>query len=102
MKIVSGRMFETGLHELIVGQAAEHQFADLNVGARIRLHDGDWTIVGVFAGGDNVRDSEAIADAQTVLSSYHLDAFNSATALLADTGSLRTLRAGWTRNPPST
>ncbi|MGH8235717.1 MAG: ABC transporter permease [Steroidobacteraceae bacterium] len=92
LKLVSGRMFERGLHELIVGQAAQAQFAGLETGSRVRLHDGDWTIVGVFAGGDTVRESEVMSDAQTVLSAYQLDTFNSVWALLADEGSLATLR----------
>lgn len=92
LKLVSGRMFERGLHELIVGQAAQAQFAGLETGSRVRLHDGDWTIVGVFAGGDTVRESEVMSDAQTVLSAYKLDTFNSVSALLADEGSLTTLR----------
>jgi putative ABC transport system permease protein len=82
LQIVSGRMFAPGVHELIVGAAAQAQFQGLAIGARVRLHDGDWTIVGVFSGGDNVRESEVMADAQTVMSAYKLDAFNSATVLL--------------------
>ena len=99
VKIVSGRMFQTGLHELVVGQAAKKQFTGLDVGGHIHLHDGDWTIVGVFAGGDNVRDSEVIADAKSVLSSYQMDTFNSTTALLADENSLHTLRAALLAQP---
>ena len=85
-------MFKAGVHELIVGKAAQKQFAGLAPGARIRLHDGDWTIVGIFAGGDNVRESEALADAQTVMSAYKLDAFNSVTALLENERSLATFK----------
>jgi putative ABC transport system permease protein len=92
LKLVSGRMFKPGLHELIVGAAAQAQFAGLETGSRVRLHDGDWTIVGVFAGGDTVRASEVISDAQTVMSAYKLDTFNSVSALLAHEGSLATLR----------
>ena len=40
------RMFETGLHEPTVGQAAETNPRTSTSGA-YRLHDGDWTIVGV-------------------------------------------------------
>jgi putative ABC transport system permease protein len=58
----------------------------------VRLHDGDWTVVGVFAGGDTVRESEVIADAQTVMSAYKLDTFNSASVLLAGDGSLAALK----------
>lgn len=82
LALVAGRMFEPGLREVIVGRAAQMQFADLEIGDVVRLHDGDWTIVGTFAGGDNVHESEVVGDAQTVLSSYKLDAFNSVTALL--------------------
>ncbi len=99
LKLVSGRRFEPGLHELIVGEAAQSQFDGLEVGSRILLHDGDWTIVGVFAGGDSVRGSEVMSDAQTVMSAYKLDAFNSATALLADQGSLGTLQDALSRQP---
>jgi putative ABC transport system permease protein len=92
LKLVSGRMFAPGLHELIVGAAAQAQFAGLETGSRVRLHDGDWTIVGVFAGGDTVRESEVISDSQTVLSAYKLDTFNSVSVRLASETSLATLK----------
>jgi putative ABC transport system permease protein len=82
LKIVAGRMFKPGLRELIVGRAAEMQFQGLDLGSSLRLPEGDWTIVGIFSGGDNVRQSEVISDATTVMSAFKLDAFNSATAML--------------------
>jgi putative ABC transport system permease protein len=99
LKLVAGRTFEPGLRELIVGKSARGQFAGLELGSQVRLHDGDWTIVGVFAGGDNVRESEAMADAQTVLSSYQLDGFNSATALLESNASLTTFTRALAQQP---
>lgn len=86
LRLVAGRMFRPGLHELIIGRAAHQQFRSLDLGKVIRLHDGDWTIVGMFAAGDSVRESEAIADATTVMTAYQLRAYNSVTALL-DSGS---------------
>jgi len=99
IELVAGRMFEPGLREVIVGQAAQTQFAGLELGSLLRLHDGDWTIVGVFAGGDNVRESEVMADAQTVLSSYKLDAFNSATVLLDGPSALSRFDQALQREP---
>jgi len=52
LKLVSGRMFKPGKQELIAGIAAGSQFEGLEVGKSIRLSDGDWTVVGTFA-GDN-------------------------------------------------
>jgi putative ABC transport system permease protein len=97
--LVAGRMVKPGLHELMVGGAAQQQFANLEIGQRIRLNDGDWTIVGVFTGGDTVRDSEVIADAQTVMSAYKLDSFNSVTALLTSGQSLESFRAALKADP---
>jgi putative ABC transport system permease protein len=82
LKLVSGRMFHAGNQELLVGAAAQKQFAGLEIGDRLRLQDGDWTVVGTFAGGNGSRESEVIADAQTVMSVYKLDAFNSVSVLL--------------------
>ncbi len=83
LELVAGRMFTPGLHELIVGRAAHQQFRGLDLGKVIRLHDGDWTIVGLFAAGDSVRESEAIADATIVMTAYQMSAYHSITALMA-------------------
>jgi putative ABC transport system permease protein len=97
--IVSGRMFKPGLRELIVGKAAHLQFRGLDLGGALRLPEGDWTIVGIFSGGDNVRESEAIADATTLMSAYQLDAFNSVTALLVRPDALGSFKAALDREP---
>jgi putative ABC transport system permease protein len=99
LKIASGRMFKSGLRELIVGKAAHSQFQGLELGAPLRLPDGDWTIVGIFSGGDNVRQSEAIADATTVMSAYKLDAYNSATAMLVRPDALGGFKDALSREP---
>lgn len=92
LQLIAGRMFKPGVQEMLVGRSAQSQFAGLALGDRVRLHDGDWAIVGVFTGGDNVRESEVIADAETVLSAYKLDTYNSATALLESPASLATFK----------
>jgi putative ABC transport system permease protein len=77
LKLVAGRMFRSGTQELLVGVAARSQFEGLEIGDRVRLQDGDWTVVGAFAGGNGARESELITDAQTVISAYKLDSLNS-------------------------
>lgn len=92
LKLVSGRMFHTGNQELLVGASARSQFAGLEIGGHVRLQDGDWTVVGTFAGGNGSRDSEVVADAQTVMSAYKLDAFNSMTLALESPEALTRVR----------
>jgi putative ABC transport system permease protein len=82
LKLVSGRMFHAGRQELLVGASAMGQFAGLEIGNQVRLQDGDWTVVGTFAGANGSRESEVIADAQTVMSAYKLEAVNSVSVLL--------------------
>lgn len=55
LRLVSGRMFHTGNQELLAGASASAQFAGLEIGSRVRLQDGDWTVVGTFAGGNGSR-----------------------------------------------
>lgn len=98
LKLVEGRLFQSGKHELIVGAAALAWFEDLAIGESIRLQDGDWTIVGVFSGGKGSRESEVVADAQTVISAYKLGAFNSASVMLEDAAAFESFREGVVRD----
>src|SRR6185437_7184244 len=70
VKLVEGRMFRPGLHELLVGRAAQRQFTGLGVGSRVRLGDGDWTVVGAFTSDGSSLESILLADADTVLTAY--------------------------------
>ena len=82
LELRSGRMFESGKQELVVGAGAVSQFDGLEIGDNLRLQDGDWKVVGTFAGGHGARESEVVADALTVMSAYKLNAFNSLTVTL--------------------
>jgi putative ABC transport system permease protein len=93
LKLVSGRMFHAGNQELLAGASAAGQFAGLEIGNQIRLQDGDWTVVGTFAGGNGSRESEVIADAQTMMSAYKINAFNSVSVVRGAKDSLATLKA---------
>ena len=93
LKLVSGRLFRAGNQELLVGASANAQFAGLEIGNQVRLQDGDWTVVGTFAGGNGARESEVIADAQTVMSVYKLDSFNSVSLLRESGDSLAILNS---------
>ena len=98
LKLVAGRMYQPGKQELIVGAAALVQFEGLDIGDSIRLQDGDWAVVGTYAGGSGARESELISDAETVMSTYKLNAFNSATVALRDPASFASFRDGVLRD----
>jgi putative ABC transport system permease protein len=84
VRIVEGRAFRGGVREVVVGRKAAGQFAGLTVGSRIGFRDSDWTVVGVFASGGDVHESEIWADAEVALSAFRRPGFQSVTARLAD------------------
>jgi len=98
IRLVEGRMFRPAVRELVVGRAARNQFRGLDVGDHIELHDGDWTIVGTFEGGGE-HDSEMLADAETLLSAFQRNQFQSVTALLASPADFQLFRDSITANP---
>jgi putative ABC transport system permease protein len=99
LKLVAGRMYKPGLHELLVGRAAQRQFTGFSLGSRVRLGDGDWMVVGAFTSGGSSLESTLLADADTVLAAYKRNAFNSVTVLLQSPNSLDLLRQTLSSTP---
>jgi putative ABC transport system permease protein len=99
LKLVSGRLFHAGKQELLVGASARGQFAGLEIGNQVRLQDGDWMVVGTFAGGNGSRESEVVADAQTVMSAYKLEAVNSLSVLLDSESSFSGFNEALAKDP---
>src|SRR5690348_9678651 len=69
VRLVAGRKFKPGMHELLVGQGAQREFDGLQVGQQVKLGSQSWTVVGAFASGDAL-DSELWADANVVADAY--------------------------------
>jgi putative ABC transport system permease protein len=70
MKVVAGRMFQSGRYELMVGRASQKQFAGLRLGSTLHLADSDWRIVGVFEATASGVESEVWADLGALQSAY--------------------------------
>jgi len=63
VKVVQGRMFRSGLDELVVGKNASKTYAGLTVGNTVNFGGGHWNVVGVFDAGGSSFDSEMWCDA---------------------------------------
>jgi putative ABC transport system permease protein len=94
LAIVEGRRFEPGRLEVIVGRKAAAEFEGLTVGRKIKLRDSLWDVVGVFASGGDVHETEIWADAETAMSAFRRGGFQSLTAKLDSdsAASFQTLR----------
>jgi len=60
--IVRGRMFRSGLNEVVVGVNDEILFSELQLGKTFHWRARNWTVVGVFATGSARYDSAALTD----------------------------------------
>jgi putative ABC transport system permease protein len=98
IELVEGRLFSPGLRELIVGRNAQREFAGLELGDRVALRDGEWTVVGVYRSGD-VNESGVITDSATLKSAYRRLAFNSVTVRLESPESFDAFKAALTTDP---
>lgn len=70
LRIIEGRMFEQGLNEVIVGRMAAGQFQGLDVGNSVKWGSYTWTIVGIFAAGGGLAESELWTDARVLQDVY--------------------------------
>jgi putative ABC transport system permease protein len=92
-------LVQAGLRELIVGHGAQSQFKGLDVGSHIALRGSDWTIVGSFESNGDSHESELLADAETVLSAYRRNLYQSVIVLLDSQASFDAFKTALTTNP---
>ena len=93
VKISQGRMFEEGKNEIVVGEAAQREFAGLGVGEVIRFGQSEWTIVGTFDAGGSVSESELWTDVRVLQATYRRgNSFQSVRVKLENPEAIETLR----------
>jgi len=69
-KIVSGRFFQPGLNELVVGKNALKSYSGFDLGSTLKFGGGSWTVVGIFDAGGSAFDSELWADGAVLRQTY--------------------------------
>ena len=97
--IVQGRMFTTGLREVVVGRGASGQFVNLSVGSKVEIRDGQWDVVGIFESGGDVHESELWVDADVLMAASRRGAFNSVSIQLENAAAYQQFRDTLTADP---
>jgi putative ABC transport system permease protein len=70
VKILSGRFFQPGLAELVVGKGAEKMYDGLTLGATPRFGGQTWKVVGILDSGGSAFDSEVWTDLVVLNQTY--------------------------------
>jgi putative ABC transport system permease protein len=69
--LVSGRWYQAGHREIVVGKSVAQRYPDAQLGRHLRFGKGDWSIVGVMDGGQSALNSEIWGDLNQVSSDYN-------------------------------
>ncbi len=100
VKITSGRIFNPGVNEMIVGKAAQRLYKGLDAGSQVKVFGATWTVVGTFESGGSSRESELLADKQTLNSAYQRgSSAQSVWVVLDSQGGFQTFKDAITTNP---
>jgi putative ABC transport system permease protein len=62
VKLLEGRLFESGKREVVVGKGLASRYPSARVGGSMRFGRGEWRVVGVMDGGKSAANSEVFAD----------------------------------------
>ena len=99
-RMLSGRSFNTGVRELILGRAIARRMPELTVGSTMLLGGVHWTIAGIFADNNSVFESEIWADIGVLQSDYQRgNTVQSVRLALQPDTLLDELRSEWRADP---
>lgn len=99
IRIVDGRWFKPGLHELVVGRSAQRQFDGLEIGDHLSLRNLDWTIVGTFESDGDAHESEILGDVDSAMAAYRRTQYQSLTVQLESPDAFAAFKDFLTSNP---
>jgi putative ABC transport system permease protein len=98
VRLLEGRFFQPGLHELIVSDLMRKRFRHLEVGDEVRVRGTPWKIVGAYQGPKAFNDS-LIGDAETVLSAFPQSSYNVVNVVLESPRAFATFKQAVTGDP---
>jgi putative ABC transport system permease protein len=100
LSIVSGRHFNPGRNEVIVGRAAQRQYAGLEIGSTIRSGQNAWRVVGIFEDDESVAEGEIWCDARVAQPVYNRNnSYQSVSVALMSRDRFDTLKDALTTDP---
>ena len=100
VKIIEGRPFAWGRNEVIVGRAAQSQFANTELGSKLHFGQNVWEVVGIFEAKGGISESELWADAAVLGPAYRRgNSYQTVMVKLASPGSFQQFKDALTADP---
>ena len=98
-RIVQGRPFQFGTHEIVVGKSIASRFKGVGLGAELAFAGDRWTVVGISDAGGTAFDSEIWGDVDQFMQAAGRPVYSSLTFRLADAGRFDPLKARLQADP---
>lgn len=100
-RIVEGKPFQFGTHEIVVGRNIATRFQGVALGTAVPFAGDSWTVVGVADAGGTGFDSEIWADGDQVMQAFGRPVYSSATFRLRDASAFDAVKARLQADPRS-
>jgi ABC-type lipoprotein release transport system permease subunit len=84
VKIVQGRVFESGKTEIIVGSSIAKRFQGTAVGQKIKFASREWEVVGIFEAERSGFESEIWGDVEQMMAAFNRQAYSTITVRMAN------------------
>lgn len=92
LKLQTGRWFNPGQREVVVGKSIAKRYPDAQMGKKLRFGRGLWEVVGVMDGGTSAVNSEIFGDLNQISSDFNrLDGLSSVLLRATDASTLPAL-----------
>jgi ABC-type lipoprotein release transport system permease subunit len=92
VKLTSGRLWQPGLSEVIVGIAVAKRFQGIGMGETVRFGMREWTVVGLFESGGSGFESEIWVDVDQLMQAFRRPAYSSLTLMLSNPNDFLSLK----------
>jgi putative ABC transport system permease protein len=101
LTMTTGRFFEPGLNELVVGRNVAGTYTGFDLGSKVKFGGGEWTVVGVFDAGGSAFDSEVWCDSSVLSAVYKrpTNVYQSVTARLVSPEAFTGFKDALTSDP---
>ncbi|HKS76133.1 MAG TPA: ABC transporter permease [Terriglobales bacterium] len=92
IKLVSGRWFTPGQHEVVVSKSVHDRFAHTNMGDTMQIGTGQWNVVGIFDASGTAHDSEIWGDINQLTVDFERSIYSSVLIRATDPVSAEALK----------
>lgn len=92
VRLVEGRMPQSGSSEIMAGTSIARRFQGTGIGEHLRFGMRDWTVVGIFDGGTTGFNSEVWGDVDQLMQAFRRPVYSSMLFRLADSNNFERLK----------